>query len=233
MAMRAFKTLRERVVETIRESIVKGHLKPGERLTEEEMAERYQISRTPVREAFRELAAEGFIDIYPQRGAVVSSWDERDVEDFYELKALLESYAARKAVESLTEKDLQRMEKLNEQLERMAGKEDSAAVLRAHNEFHSMFVNACGNNKIMQINEQLVRQYRRYRIAISLTEDGRDLFKTHDKIIEAFRKKDADEVGRLVWENAMEGASLLIRKLSKKKEGSSGLEGSHAEASTQ
>lgn len=229
MAVRTFKTLRERVVEAIREAIVKGQLKPGERLTEEEMAERYQISRTPVREAFRELAAEGFIDIYPHRGAVVSSWDEKDVEDFYELKALLESYAARKAVDRLTEKDLQRMEKLNEQLERMAGKEDSAAVLRAHNEFHSIFVNACGNEKIVQINEQLVRQYRRYRIAISLTDDGRELFKTHTKIIEAFRNKNADEVGRLVWENAMEGARLLIRELNKKKERSQALEGNHAE----
>jgi DNA-binding GntR family transcriptional regulator len=229
--VRAYKTLRERVVEAIRESIVKGQLKPSERLTEEEMAEQYQISRTPVREAFRELAAEGFIDIYPHRGAVVSSWDQKDVEDFYELKALLESYAARKAVDRLTEKDLQKMEKLNEQLERMAGKEDSAAVLKAHNEFHSVFVNACGNDKIVQINEQLVRQYRRYRIAISLTEDGRDTFKTHAKIIEAFRKKDADEAGSLVWENAMEGARVLTRELRKKKEQLQAAQGNSSDAS--
>ena len=76
-----------------------------------------------------------------------------------------------------------------------------------------------------------MRQYRRYRIAISLTEDGRDTFKTHAKIIEAFRKKDADEVGRLVWENAMEGARVLTRELRKKKEHIPAVQGNSSDAS--
>src|SRR5437868_9162498 len=89
--------------ELIREAIVDGRLPPGQRLKEEELARELGISRTPVREALLILQAEGLVDAAPNRGAVVRSHDADDLEDLYQLRALLEGYAARRAATNIPE----------------------------------------------------------------------------------------------------------------------------------
>jgi len=98
-------TLREKILENIRDAIVSGHLKAGSRVSEPELAERYGISRTPIREAFRQLESK-IPDGYPRRGAIVSELSPKDVEEFYAIKSIMEGYAARRACEYLSEKIL-------------------------------------------------------------------------------------------------------------------------------
>ena len=86
-------TLREKILETIREAILRGALKPGEKVAEPELAERFGISRTPIREAFRQLESEGYLTVIPRKGAVVTALSERDVEEFYAIKSILEYVA--------------------------------------------------------------------------------------------------------------------------------------------
>ncbi|MCK4739542.1 MAG: GntR family transcriptional regulator, partial [Deltaproteobacteria bacterium] len=81
-------TLRERIVEFIKDSITSARLKPGERVPEQEIAESFGISRTPIREAFRQLESEGFITFIPRKGAVVSEITAKDVSEFYSIKSL-------------------------------------------------------------------------------------------------------------------------------------------------
>ena len=88
--------------ELIREAIVDGRLPPGQRLKEEELARELGISRTPVREALLILQTEGLVDAAPNRGAVVRSHDADDLEDLYQLRALLEGYAARRAAANIS-----------------------------------------------------------------------------------------------------------------------------------
>src|SRR5438067_4229529 len=88
--------------ELIREAIIDGRLPPGQRLKEEELARELGISRTPVREALLVLQTEGLVDAAPNRGAVVRSHDGDDLEDLYQLRALLEGYAARRAAANIT-----------------------------------------------------------------------------------------------------------------------------------
>ena len=83
-------TLREKILETIRDAIIAGALKPGEKVAEPELAERFGISRTPIREAFRQLESEGYLTVIPRKGAVVASFSPRDVEEFYAIKSILE-----------------------------------------------------------------------------------------------------------------------------------------------
>src|SRR3970040_2575074 len=87
-------TLREKIVETIRNAIVNGHLAAGTRVAEPDLAGKFGISRTPIREAFRQLESEGFITVVPRKGAIVESLSSRDVADFYDLKMVLEGHAA-------------------------------------------------------------------------------------------------------------------------------------------
>ncbi len=97
-------TLRERIVTSIRSAIVNGQLKPGTRIAEPELAERFGISRTPIREAFRQLESEGFITVIPRKGAIVAFFSAQDVSNFYDLKMILEGYAARMATMTLTDR---------------------------------------------------------------------------------------------------------------------------------
>src|SRR3954447_22937229 len=99
-------TLRERILETIRDAILTGTLRPGEKVAEPELAERFGISRTPIREAFRQLESEGYLTVIPRKGAVVVSFSEKDIEEFYAIKSILEGYAAKRACDKMTDREI-------------------------------------------------------------------------------------------------------------------------------
>ena len=218
-------TLRERIVDMIRTAIVKGELKPGERISEQGLAERFGISRTPIREAIRQLDSEGFLTVIPRRGAVVTPITEKDVRDFYAIKGVIEGYAARIAAEKLTDTEIARMEALNEQLEKYTEDGKVKGMFKSHNEIHEIFVRACGNEKLYQITKNLVQQFQRFRIALSIFGGASQSVHQHRKIIDAFKNRDAAEAERLVWEHARSGGELLIQaflKKNKESEGGSG-----------
>lgn len=207
-------TLREKILETIRDAILKGSLKPGERVSEPELAERFGISRTPIREAFRQLESEGYLVVIPRRGAVVASLSERDVEEFYSIKSILEGYAARIAAERMAPREIERLEAINEKLSQIADAGDIKSFFRVHNEFHELFIKASGNDKLGELINQLVLKFNRLRLA-SLSQPGRMAISVqeHRKIIEAFRKHDGELADNLVRRTATIGAEVLLQSL--------------------
>ena len=208
-------TLREKIVETVRSAIVNGQIPAGTRVAEPELADRFGISRTPIREAFRQLESEGFITVVPRKGAVVASISEKDISDFYDLKMVLEGYAARLAAKTLTEKDLARMETLNRQIEAAAAKKDLRKVMLLHNDFHDVFLVACGNERLHSIVQNLVMQFQRFRLILAMPGKIEGSIRQHRDIIEAFRKGDPDLAEELVRKNALYGKNLLLRELAK------------------
>ncbi len=207
-------TLREKILETIRDAILKGTLKPGERVSEPELAERFGISRTPIREAFRQLESEGYLKVIPRKGAVVASLSERDVEEFYTIKIILEGFAARMAAEKLTEKDIERLEAINNRLAEIAKQGDVKNFFRVHNEFHEMFIKAAGNERLSEMINQLVMKFKRLRLA-SLSQPGRMEISVeqHRNMIQAFKKHDGDRADNLVRHAATIGAEVLIESM--------------------
>jgi len=207
-------TLREKILEKIREDILKGNLRPGEKVAEPELAANFGISRTPIREAFRQLESEGYLTVIPRKGAVVASLSERDVAEFYAIKSILEGYAARIAAERLSEKDLERLEAINERLEKLAKEGDVKTFFRVHNEFHELFIKAAGNDKLGDLITQLVMKFNRPRLA-SLSLPGRMEISVqeHRKIIEAFRHKDGEKADNLVRKTAAIGGQVLIQSI--------------------
>ncbi|VAV83715.1 Transcriptional regulator, GntR family, partial [hydrothermal vent metagenome] len=162
-------TLRERIVTFVKDSIINGRLKPGERVPEHEIAESFGISRTPIREAFRQLESEGFITVIPRKGAVVSPITIKDVSEFYSIKSLLEGYAAGMACAKFTEKELKRLSQINRQMQRCAAKNDVRGFYRLDNQFHEVFLSSCGNDKLCELAHQIAQQFERFRImALSL-----------------------------------------------------------------
>lgn len=206
-------TLREKIADAIRDDIIKGRLKAGQRVSEPELATRYGISRTPVREAFRQLAAEGFLQLTPRKGVRIAYLTEKDVTEFYELKSVLEGYAARIAAEKIQEKDLQKMEQLNEQIAKLHEHGDLKKIAKVHNDFHSIFLEASGNDQLQSTVSQLANRFQRFTILLALAGKNLEAVAQHRDIIEAFRRRDAERAEQLVKANAFLGKELMIREV--------------------
>ena len=205
-------TLRESILETIRDAIISGSLKPGEKVAEPELAERFGISRTPIREAFRQLESEGYLTVVPRKGAVVVTFSQRDVEEFYAIKSILEGYAARKACEKLTPREIEKLQSINDKLRVLADEGDVRHFFKVHDNFHELFVRAADNDKLTEMILNLVGRFQRLRIA-SLSLPGRMAFSVqeHQKIIDAFRNGDAGLAENLVRSNAEYGGKVLMQ----------------------
>ncbi len=189
-------------------------MKPGERVSEPDLADRFGISRTPIREAFRQLESEGYLQVVPRKGAVVASLSERDIEEFYAIKIILEGFAARMAAEKLSDKDIERLEAINERLEAIVKEGDVKKFFRVHNEFHEVFIKAAGNEKLYDMINQLVMKFSRLRLA-SLSQPGRMEISVeeHRNMIEAFRNHDGKKADSLVRHAATIGADVLIQSM--------------------
>lgn len=204
-------TLREKILENIRDAIVSGELKAGSHISEPELAERYGISRTPIREAFRQLESEGYLTVIPRRGVIVSEFSPKDIEEFYAIKSIMEGYAARRACEKLSEKDLGRLQSINNKLAELARAGDIKHFFKIHSDFHELFIKAADNEKLHELIAGLVTKFQRLRFT-SLSLPGRMevSVQEHEKIIDAFRKKDADLAEKLVRQNAEYGGQVLM-----------------------
>ena len=204
-------TLREKILENIRDAIISGSLKAGCKVSEPELAERFGISRTPIREAFRQLESEGYLTVIPRRGAVVSEFNLKEVEDFYAIKSILEGYAARRACERLSDKDLDRLQYINSRLAELAEANDIKAFFKLHDEFHSIFINGADNEKLKEMIYSLITRFQRLRhMSLSLPGRMRVSVQEHEKILEAFRDKDGDAAATMVQKNAEYGGRVLI-----------------------
>ena len=210
------KTLKEQIVDSIKEAIATGEMKAGEKICETKLAEDLGISRTPLREAIQTLEAEGFLKVVPRKGAVVSSFSSKDIEDIYEIKASLEGLAARLAAKNLTDQEIGRLEEVNNQLRAIVpGDERSVSrFFRIHNQFHDIFLKASHNERLYQLNCQLMGPFKRFRLS-SLAIPGRfeEAVSTHDEIIKVFKARDAVQAEALVMKNVLDGGRALLKKL--------------------
>ena len=207
-------TLSEKIYNLIVESILKKELKPGERVTELELAKKFGISRTPIREAFRKLQSEGFLNIIPRKGAVVSEITEERIVEFYEVKGILEAYAGKLALKYITDKDIQELEAINNELEMIAlsnSKEDLKRFISIHNKFHERFVNISKNQVLIETLKHLVEKYSKFRIMVAYSTMLIDIVNEHKEIIEAFKKKDEKLVQEKIIKNSNFGINILKR----------------------
>jgi DNA-binding GntR family transcriptional regulator len=144
------------VLERLRALILTGEYGPEERLIEEQLAERLGVSRTPVRQALTMLEAEGLVEIAPHRGATVCSFSFEDVWDIYDLRAVLEGHAARRAAGRIEGPELERLRELADGMEGLAGRfedheEEIRALVALNQEFHGTIVEASRNRRLQRL----------------------------------------------------------------------------------
>lgn len=189
--------------------ITTGEVPKGSWLRETTLATQIGVSRTPVRQALNRLAAEGAIELIPNRGAQVVSLSSEDIDALYELRARFEPLAAELAVDRLTEEHLLQLEDLHEQMNELAQDEDhdSRRMSQLNNEFHAIFIREAGNRHLTMAMQAMVRPamvarsfhlYDSHALARSMRH--------HAELIEAARVRDGE------WAEAIMRAHILAAR---------------------
>jgi DNA-binding GntR family transcriptional regulator len=183
--------IRDRVVDALRDAIIAGRLKPGERIRERDLVSLLGVSRSPLREAIRILETEGLITSLAHRGARVSELSASDLRDMLDVRIMLETFAARLAIERLDDAVLQAMEEQVRRARAAGAQVDLQSNFDLGLEFHDLLVAACGNRKVAQLHENLKRHQRRYQ-HFAFTRVGRDIraLDEHADIVGALRRRD-------------------------------------------
>lgn len=163
----------EKAYEVIREGIVEGRYPQGSHITAQSLAAASGLSRTPVREAMRRLHAEGLIRFIANRGAFVSSWSEQDIHQTYELRVLLEGFAAAAAARNVTAAQLAELRRLAERMSALVhaeGAPEIDEIAALNNAFHKLIVQASGNTRLQGLLAAIVEvplvlsTFRRYNL---------------------------------------------------------------------
>ena len=206
------RTLAEQIADHLREAILTGHLAAGERLSQERIAEQFDVSRIPVRDALRELYAEGLLTRHSRLGVSVAEFSIADLEDLYDMRLALEPVLARIATSRIRPSDLDRM---RDQLDRMGtAPEPSQAWFEANAAFHQTLNARAGRPRMLALVESLRAQTERYiRRYQTLPGSGRELGVGHVQIFEAVRQRDPEAVAAAVDEHMRRVRDRMLQHL--------------------
>ncbi len=181
VTMDEFLPLRDVVFNTLRQAILTGELKPGERLMEIHLANRLGVSRTPIREAIRKLELEGLVTMIPRRGAEVAQITEKSMSDVLEVRRALDALCVELACDRITEEELESLKQACEGFEQAVKTRDVKKIAQADVAFHDIIVKATGNQRLVQLVNNLSEQMYRYRF-----EYIKD-FSQHERLVDEHR----------------------------------------------
>lgn len=201
----------------IRSDILNGIFKPGEKLREEKLASIFNISRTPIREAIRQLTVEGLLIYNPNRGVSVRSYTVDDVRDAYNLRALVEGYAASLAAQNKNSKLIIQLDEANQRYQSIignrlrVGEKETDAMLQANSDFHGTIVTMAKNNYIKNVLDSLVAIPVLYRGFYWFDEEElKTSFKDHNEIIKAIKNNDSEQAKSLMSTHLFTGRDRVI-----------------------
>ncbi|WDV50937.1 GntR family transcriptional regulator [Streptomyces coeruleorubidus] len=181
--------MRERVTDDLRQEIIAGSLRPGDRLVERELAERFGVSRVPVREAIRALVAEGFVHFETPRRTVVRRLTPNDVKELFELREALEVYAAGLAASRATPQDLAEVQELLDRAAAATEAGDAELITDLNSRLHDRIVAMAGNSLLTEALEPVAG---RLRWMTRRNEEWPQLLVEHRELYEAIASGDPD-----------------------------------------
>jgi DNA-binding GntR family transcriptional regulator len=213
--------LMEQVADQIREAIKSGKLKPGDRLIETELANGMQISRSAIREAIRYLEKEGLVTTTPFKGAHVTEFTEKDLEDLYTLRTALEELAIRTLIKNLDNEKINKLEAVLKKMEHVAKNGTIKEYIDADLRFHQEICKLSNNQKLLEMWSTLEHQMRAF---IGLEEQLYDVdtpiksMKTHIPVFQAIKKSDSNLAAKKMKEVITRGYTLASRHYKEKRE---------------
>ncbi len=216
MRLDNYKPLRDIVFDAIKEAILTGRLKPGERLMEVQLAEEMGVSRTPVREAIRKLELEGLVVMVPRKGAYVSGLTLKDAAEVFEIRSSLEGLAAALAAERITDDEIKTLDEILNDIAKAREEGDAETIVKKDMEFHQNLFKASRNKRLAQIIYNLKEQIDRFRIqSLSNPDRVKKLLSEHKAILDAIKKGDAESAERLAKAHIYESEYNVMNMLRK------------------
>ncbi|RLQ90964.1 GntR family transcriptional regulator [Planomicrobium sp. Y74] len=191
--------------------IIDGTLQPGEKLTDIELAQALNLSRTPIREALQLLEMVGFVKMYPGKATTVTEVNKEDIKHLLPPLAVLQALAGELAVPNITEEQIERLEEANQRFAKAIEEKNSFNALKIDEEFHRIIIEAAQNPYITIMLSRLQSHVRRqfFHHSLELSEASRN---EHDEIIQAFKDKDVDRLSSLTKNNWIRSIEELNAK---------------------
>lgn len=210
--------LRQQVLDGLRQAIIDGRLAPGARLTERELTEMMNVSRTVIREALRQLESEGLVAIIPHKGPVVRSLTLAEAKDLYHIRAVLEGLAARLFTENADDAQVKRLAQALEVVVKAYEGGDAQQVLETKNRFYDVLFEGAGSETLSSMLGTLHARIWRWR-ALGLSHPQRSAQRSKESVrnlramLAAIRKRDAEAAERITREEASRAAAEVMRLL--------------------
>ncbi len=211
-----YKPLRDVIFDTLREAIIIGELKPGERLMEVQLAQKMGVSRTPVREAIRKLELEGLVEMLPRKGAHIADLSVKDIMDVLEVRATLDGLASSLSASRITDDEIKELKHVHSQFVNYVEKENLQGSIKKDVEFHDIIYRSSRNDKLIQISNNLREQIQRFRVIyIKDYSSTRELIKEHIEIIDAITSRDPAAAMRLAQSHIKKQEEAITRSVKK------------------
>lgn len=197
--MNEYLPLRDVVFQTLRQAILRGELKPGERLLEVQLAEKLGVSRTPIREAIRKLELEGLVLMIPRKGAEVAQITEKNLRDVLEVRKALEELAVSLACDRMLPEDVKNLKRAAKNFKASLDCRDVTKIAAADVGFHDIIYHATGNERLIQLLLKLREQMYRYRVEYLKRKEAHPvLLEEHDRIVEMIEKCNHEEARKVI-----------------------------------
>lgn len=209
--------LYQEVAERLRQRIFNHEILPGSWIDEQKIAEEYGISRTPMREALKVLAAEGLVELKPRRGCYVTEISRKDLEEVFSLLALLEGHATAEACRRATPLEIERLGEIHAELEKSAKENRLEEFFDSNQRFHRAILDVAGNRWLLSVIQDLRKVMKLSRLH-SLSREGRigQALNEHRKIIEAIKSGDPQSASRAMHDHLLSGLEAAAVTLSSK-----------------
>ena len=214
--MNEYLPLRDVVFNTLRKAILRGELKPGERLMEIQLANKLGVSRTPIREAIRKLELEGLVLMIPRKGAEVAQITEKNMQDVLEVRKALEELSVQLACERITPEQVEEMKMAAEDFRKVLKSGDVTKIAEADVKFHDIIFVATNNQRLITLLNNLREQMYRFRVEyLKQNECYPQLLEEHDKLIALISGGEVEEACELMGchiDNQASTVSDVIRR---------------------
>ncbi len=201
----------EEAYERLRSAITYGELKPGEPLVADKICRMLHVGRTPLREALRQLRMEGYVDIVPNKGAVVTSYSQEDVSAIYDVIRVLEPHAVALATRNLSLATKKELRELQREIRALAARREYRSWLEKNDRFHERLLEESGNAHLKKTIDALRDKIYRYRyIAIKLPGHLDECVRDHERILKAVMAGDAALAGRAMEQHVRHSQDVLM-----------------------
>lgn len=212
--IQGYELLSQKIYRTIKRQITRGFMEPGEKIYANQIAKELNVSRTPVREALQKLSSEGLLKVTPNKSMVVAEISVDDAKEVLQVRGVLEGLAAGICAKKITEKEIQKFEKIIQKMNITVEKGDLFNYCELDDDFHELILKICGNKRIIKIRESLDNFIYRFRVkSLRVNRRIEHSKMEHKNILKALQQHDSEKAEKLSKEHMNNTIDNIIKNV--------------------